>query len=138
MAKLFRASEAANLALHAMALLATSQDKLIQTKEMASILKASEAHLAKIMLLLQHAGLVKATRGPAGGFKLTKNPAKVSLKQIYQAIEGPMVIEKCIFSVPVCGGKKCILSRFFKSINRQVAGKLAKTNLAEIRLKLRS
>jgi Rrf2 family protein len=138
MNKLFRVSEAANLALHAMALLASNPDKLIRTKQMALALRGSEAHLAKIMLILQHAGLVVATRGPAGGFKLAKNSAKISLKQIYEAIEGPIVIEKCIFSVPVCGGKKCILSGFFQSINRQVAEMLKNTMLSEVRLKQRS
>ena len=138
MTKLFRVSEAANLALHAMALLAANPDKLIRTKQIAFILHASEAHLAKIMLILQHAGLVLATRGPAGGFKLAKNSAKVSLKQIYEAIEGPIVIEKCIFSVPICGGKKCILSSFFQSVNRQVAEKLKNTMLSEVSLKLRT
>lgn len=138
MTKLFRVSEAANLALHAMALLAANPDKLIRTKQIALILRASEAHLAKIMLILQHAGLVLATRGPAGGFKLAKHSAKVSLKQIYEAIEGPIVIEKCIFSVPICGGKRCILSSFFQSVNRQVAEKFKNTMLSEVSLKLRT
>ncbi len=138
MTKLFKVSEAANLALHAMALLATNPDKLIRTKEIALKLRGSEAHLAKIMLILQHAGLVTATRGPAGGFKLAKDSNKISLKQIYEAIEGPIFIEKCIFSVPVCGEKKCILSNFFQSVNRQVAEKFKNTMLSEINLKLRS
>lgn len=138
MTKLFRVSEAANLALHAMALLASNPDKLIRTKEIALNLRGSEAHLAKIMLILQHAGLVTATRGPAGGFKLAKDSNKISLKQIYEAIEGPIFIEKCIFSVPVCGKKKCILSSFFRSVNRQVAEKFKYTMLSEINLKLRS
>ncbi len=138
MTKLFKVSEAANLALHAMALLATNPDKLIRTKEIALKLRGSEAHLAKIMLILQHAGLVTATRGPAGGFKLAKDSNKISLKQIYEAIEGPIFIEKCIFSVPVCGKKNCILSSFFRSVNRQVAEKFKYTMLSEINLKLRS
>ena len=138
MTKMFRVSEAANLALHAIAMLAASRDRLVQTKEMALVMKASEAHLAKILLVLQRAGLVKATRGPAGGFKLNSNADKVSLKEIYEAIEGPIIIEKCIFSVPVCNGKKCVLADFFQSVNRKVADKLAETKLSQISLKLRS
>ena len=138
MTKMFRVSEAANLALHSMAILAASQDRLVQTKEIASVLKASEAHLAKILLVLHRAGLVHATRGPAGGFKLTGDAAKVSLKEIYEAVEGPIVIEKCIFSVPVCNGKKCELGDFFQSVNRKVAMKLAETKLSQISLKARS
>ena len=55
----------------------------------------SEAHgipspfLVQIMLQLKAAGLVESTRGAAGGYCLTRDPAEITLAEVKQIIEGP-------------------------------------------------
>ena len=67
-------SEAANIGLHAMILLASEPQRSFRAKEAAEVLGVSEDHLAKVMLGLVRAGLVASTRGPHGGFKLGPPP----------------------------------------------------------------
>jgi Rrf2 family protein len=132
----FRVSEASALALHAAALMAGAPDRLLRTREIAERLSASEAHLAKVLLSLQHAGLVRSMRGPAGGSRLARPAEKITLRHIYEAVEGPLKVAKCMFKEPVCGRPRCALGGFLRDINLQVAEKLRNTKLSDFVLEL--
>jgi len=132
----FHVSEAAALGLHAAAILAGTRDRRVQAREIAVSLKASEAHLAKVMLALRRAGIIKSVRGPAGGSMLARPPEKITLRQIYEAIEGPLKINRCMFSEPVCGRSRCGLGGFLRSVDDQVRSKLDGTKLSEFTLQL--
>lgn len=45
--------------------------------------------LVQILLQLKGAGLVASTRGAAGGYRLLKSPAEISLGEVMAVIEGP-------------------------------------------------
>lgn len=45
--------------------------------------------LVQILLQLKGAGLVESTRGAAGGYRLVKEPAEITLADVMAAIEGP-------------------------------------------------
>ena len=128
----FRVSEAANLALHALTVMAAGPGPSHRTREIAARLNASTAHLAKVMVALDHAGLVAGTRGPAGGYRLTRPASRISLKEVYEAIEGPMEAPGCLFEEPVCSTRKCVLSDYFGGLNREVVRKLARTRLTDL------
>ncbi|MCK5596268.1 MAG: Rrf2 family transcriptional regulator, partial [Candidatus Eisenbacteria sp.] len=88
MSGLVRTSEAATLALHAAAIMASSPESHVTAAVMADGLSASEAHLAKVLQRLAKAGVVAGTRGPGGGFQLTRPGKEISLREVYEAIEG--------------------------------------------------
>jgi Rrf2 family protein len=128
----FRVSEAANLGLHALAVIAAGPEPTARTREIATRLEASVAHLAKVMVALEHAGLVAGTRGPAGGYRLTRPAARISLKDIYEAIEGPMAAPACLFGEPVCQSDGCMLSDYFGRLNRDVIRTMARARLTDL------
>jgi Rrf2 family protein len=51
------------------------------------------AFLEQIFQRLRRAGLVTGKRGPGGGFLLTRPPSQISLRDVVEAIEGPIVGE---------------------------------------------
>ncbi len=128
----FRVSEAANLGLHALAVVAVATEPATRTREIAVRLKASAAHLAKVMVALEHAGLVSGTRGPAGGYRLTRPARQISLREIYEAVEGPMQARACLFGEPVCKASGCALSDYFGKLNRDVIRTLEHTRLTDL------
>jgi Rrf2 family protein len=128
----FRVSEAANLGLHALAVIATTPDASTRTRAIASRLRASSAHLAKVMMALEHAGLVTGTRGPAGGYRLNRPARQITLREIYEAIEGPMQARACLFGEPVCKAGGCALSGYFGKLNRDVMRTLERTRLTDL------
>ncbi len=132
MAKLVKFSESASLGIHAMIVLASRHGQLVPLKEIASALSASEAHLSKVLQRLHKSELLKATRGPLGGYALTREPKEISLLEVYQAIEGPLHPRSCLFSMPVCTGMACELGAFVGDLEERLRDKLANTTLADL------
>lgn len=156
MANLLHVSEAAALALHSMALMAGCEDRsagattdrnrpgaerragrLLQTRQMADRLQASDATLAKVLAELRRARLVQTVRGPRGGMRLARPAEKITLGHIYEAIEGPLRVSRCMFREPVCGKRRCVLSGFLETVSRQVSEKLKATKLSDFAIGLR-
>lgn len=133
MQHILKVSEAASLGLHTMAYLAAQPNKRISTHEVAEKLKVSEAHLAKVMQRLGRAGLVVSQRGPKGGFTLAKPPDKITLLEVYEAIEGKLNKTGCLLGKPVCDGD-CILGGLLNGLDRQVREYFSTTKLLDIAL----
>jgi Rrf2 family protein len=86
MSNLFKVSEAASLALHAMLHIVANPNRPVSTREIASGMHASEAHLAKVLQRLARVGLARSTRGPKGGFVLGRPAETITLLDVYEAI----------------------------------------------------
>jgi len=130
--RLLRIPEAASLGLHAAVILAGHHNGPLSAKDLADRLEASEAHLAKVMQRLVRAGIVGSTRGPKGGFVLAKRADRVSLLDIYEAVEGHVEPTTCVFGKPVCGRDACILGGFVEEFDTRFRGYLAKARLSEL------
>ena len=48
-------------------------------------------YLLKILHQLVKANILRSKRGPRGGFSLARPPRKISLLQVIEAVDGPMV-----------------------------------------------
>ncbi len=66
MSTIVRPSEAANLAVHACALMATAGGAALTTSHMAGAIGASEAHLSKVLQRLSHSRTRGREAGTAG------------------------------------------------------------------------
>jgi Rrf2 family protein len=115
MAHVVNFSEAAFIALHGMVLVAQS-DELINVVKIAGTLNSSKHHVAKVMQRLVKDGFINSHRGPTGGFTMKKNPADISLLDLYQSIEGKIEIGDCPLDHPVCPFDKCI----FNNVTRRM------------------
>ncbi|HUW82544.1 MAG TPA: Rrf2 family transcriptional regulator [Phycisphaerae bacterium] len=132
MSNLLRISEAASLSMHATVLLAASPDRALTTSQIATVLGVSEAHLSKVLQRLGRAGLVRSTRGPKGGFSLTRPSDQVTLLEVYEAIEGVVVPANCLFDTAMCRSDKCILGGLVGEVNDRVRDYLARTKLSDL------
>ena len=132
MANMLRISEAASLALHTMALLASDSGSKRTTWEIAKILRVSEAHLAKVLQRLGRAGLVKSQRGPGGGFSLGRAPDAITLLDVYEATEGPWEPPACLLGRPACNGS-CILGGLLEQVGAEIRDYFAQTRLSDLK-----
>ena len=125
-------SEAASLAFHTMALLASDVARRWTNRQFAETLGRSVHHLAKVTHRLAKEGLTNSVPGPGGGFRLGRPACEISLLEIYEAIEGPLGEFGCLLDRPVCCGEPCKVSGLMHSIGRQITDFLSKTTLEEL------
>jgi Rrf2 family protein len=136
MSSLLKVSEAASLALHATAVMAGAGGRRVTARKMASALGVSEAHLSKVLQRLTRAGLVRGTRGPRGGYRLTRPARQISLREVYEAVEGGLEVEHCLLGVPVCGREKCPVAGLFEKLGREMIRALGKTTLKDFQVSI--
>ncbi len=132
MAKLIKITEAGSLALHTMVYLASRKEGIISVKEIASMLHASQAHLSKVLQRLARGGLVRSSRGPKGGFELTKPGEKITLLDVYEAIDGHLSPSECLLSTPLCVGDSCIFGHLLQDVDKNFREYMKKTKLDDV------
>ena len=132
MANVLKISEAASLAMHTAVLLAYHQGDLVSTRQISEALGVSEAHLSKVLQRLVREGLVRSIRGPRGGFALARQPDKIRLIEVYEAIEGTLTATNCLLGKQVCDGASCILGGLLAVTNRQVREYLSSARVSEL------
>ena len=126
-------SEAANLAIHALAYLANHpEEQPVSTGTVAENLQASEAHLSKVFQRLAKVGLVKSIRWPSGGFSLAWEPSAITLQEIYEAIDGPVSKGNCLLNNTECDRKECVFGDLVSSLHKQVDDHFSNTTLADL------
>jgi len=131
MSSLVKFSEASSIALHTMALLAAAPGEHVRVGDVAARLSVSEHHLAKVLQRLARAGLVDSVRGVGGGFVLRGDPAKITLLDVYEALEGKFEVSGCLFSPAKCCGD-CVLGNAVRDANALLHAHLAKTRVADV------
>lgn len=130
---ILRISDAANLAIHAMAHIARSKGKGNHSVgEIAGEQGVSVAHLSKVMQRLVKVGLLHSRRGPGGGFILGKTAEKISLLEILEAMDGPMSENKCMLGRKKCLYGGCALGALLTHVNHQVREFMASRNLNDL------
>ena len=78
----------------------------IPMKEVAARQAVSLKYIEKIMPVLKAAGLIDATHGKGGGYRLTRPPEAYTLWEILSLAEGEMAPVACLEeNAPVCERK---------------------------------
>ncbi len=52
-------------------------------------------YLEQLFIALKRHGIVESTRGAQGGYRLTKDPNHITVKQILDSLEGPLTLVAC-------------------------------------------
>jgi Rrf2 family protein len=63
----------------------------VQVKEIATNQRIPPEYLGQIMVLLKRGGLVHGARGPGGGYVLARAPEQITLKEVIEVLEGPLI-----------------------------------------------
>ncbi len=105
----------------------------VMTKEIAERQNLPATYLEQLMLALRKAGLVVATRGARGGYVLAREPERMSLAQIIEALEGTLDIADCA-DVPSCclDREVCALKDVFDEANKALYDSFDRVSLAEL------
>ena len=85
-----RISERVDNAVRAMAELAVADGVLLTAEAIGESQGISTKYLHDILRDLKRASLLRAKRGPDGGFSLSRPPAEITLADVFRAVDGPL------------------------------------------------
>lgn len=87
-----RISRSTGYALLAVGYIAKHQEKgIILSQSVSKEYDIPLEYLLKILQQLVRANVLRSKRGPRGGFSMAKPPNKVTMLQIIEAVDGPMI-----------------------------------------------
>ena len=95
MLKITRKVEYALIALRHMQL--QESEELTSTKEIATRYGVPQQLLAKTLQHMARDGIIEAVQGPAGGYRVATNLDKISMKDFFDKLEGPLGMMDCYF-----------------------------------------
>lgn len=89
--------------------------------------------VAKVLKSLARAGLVTSVRGAAGGYRLARPPALITIADMVGAIDGPVGITQCTGDEDHCTRQSFCLTRpHWNRINSAVSAALSSVSLADM------
>ena len=102
-------------------------------KDISKRQEVSDLYQQQLFNRLKTAGLVRSTRGPKGGFMLTKPPSQISLADILQAMEGSTAPVECVDNATFCSrADSCVTRKVWAEIKKAMDGVLESTTLQDL------
>jgi Rrf2 family protein len=110
-------------------------DSCLSLTAIAKREKLPHAYLEQLVGDLRRAGLVSATRGQSGGYRLARPAADIAMADAVRALEGPLLEMPCagVDDLEHCDRPQpCSVHEIFQRVYESLAGTLGATNLAEV------
>jgi Rrf2 family protein len=126
-------STTAQYALRALVKLAEEPAKTVLGRTMAEQTDIPANYLSKILLTLGNAGIVEATRGSGGGYRLSRDPNTIRLIEVVERFDGARIKPTCLLGSPECSDENaCSAHDSWKGIRNRFLNFLESTTLADI------
>lgn len=107
--------------------------EVVQTKEIAAREDIPRKYLPSIIRILARAGLIRTLRGNHGGVMLARPPEEISLRDVVEAVEGPISLVTCMNGPNQCEREdNCILIPVYVNLQEMIVGQLGSTTFADI------
>jgi len=90
--------------------------------------------VSKLLKKLAEAGLLKGSRGVAGGYELAKSASTISVADIVTAIDGAPSITECSTHHDICDKACSTLKTNWQLINQRIHQVLEHVSLADMQL----
>ena len=108
-------------------------EKVALVSEISRDQKIPETFLAKIFQRLSKAGLLRSVRGAKGGFSLGKPANEITMREIVEAIEGPIALNRCLLRHGECEEEKiCPLRPVWEEVQQRFIEVLDRTTMEDL------
>lgn len=101
-------------------------------REIVGRLHISRKYLEHLLGALQATGLVSAVRGRRGGYHLARPADEITLRDVYEAIEGTEALASCRDDAPCERAEQCVMERAWCEMYRAMLGVLESRTLADL------
>jgi Rrf2 family protein len=123
----------ADYAVRAMVYLAQlGPEQRASTSQIAQEKQIPPSFLAKIVSQLSVAGLLQTSRGARGGVSLARSAEDISLLDVVEAIDGPILLNDCVGNNSSCSfGDSCPMKPVWCDAQQELVSRLDNTNFAQ-------
>ena len=122
----------ADYAVRAMVYLTQHPEKKAATGLIAKEKNIPPSFLAKIVSQLSVAGLLLTSRGAHGGVSLAKPPEAISILDVVEAIDGPILLNDCVSDASSCSlNDDCPLKPVWCDAQQMLVEHLSKSTFAQ-------
>lgn len=110
-----------------------SEGTPLLVKDIAKRQNISERYLEHILLALKKAGILRSIQGGKGGYVFLKKPAEIKLREIIEALEGPLSFVECVGKKEICDrSENCVARELWCKVRDEVLRILEQTTLKEL------
>jgi Rrf2 family protein len=107
-------------------------DQRAATGQIAKEKNIPPSFLAKIVSQLSVAGLLQTSRGARGGVSLAKPAEEITLLDVVEAIDGPILLNDCVGENITCDyNDDCPLKPVWCDAQKMLLDQLSKANFAQ-------
>ena len=102
------------------------------TSQIAKEQNIPPSFLAKIISQLSVAGLLHTSRGARGGVSLARNPEDITMLDVVEAIDGPIMLNECVGDSHGCKfDQECPMRNLWGEIQDDLVARLSGTTFAD-------
>jgi Rrf2 family protein len=106
------------------------------TSTVAREMKIPPSFLAKIISQLSIAGLLHTSRGARGGVTLARDPSLISMLDVVEAIDGPILLNECVGDPANCDfSEDCLVHPIWVEVQDSLVKRLRETTFDELHTK---
>lgn len=117
----------------ALGAIAAAGGKPLFIKEIAEAADIPAPYLAKIINTLARKGIVSTQRGIGGGVVLAQDPTTITLYDLAQALDDPIVQQRCMLGTAECSDERaCPAHKFWTGHRNKEIDFLRGTTIADI------
>jgi Rrf2 family protein len=102
-------------------------------KDIAARQQVSKKYLEHIMTPLRDGGLVIATRGASGGYRLARPASGIDLADVFEVLEGEIAPVDCVLDAEGCSrAEECVVRELWCEVADAIRDCLAGRTLADL------
>ena len=97
---------------------------VVQTRDIAEAQGVSDRYLAKVIQQLARAGLLRTARGVHGGVALARPASQISVREVCEAVDGPLELHRCDGRPEPCASGPCATHGFWQRVEEVLENEL--------------
>ncbi len=133
---MLRVSRLADYAVLIVSLMVNREEKKYTAPELSKNSGLNLATVNKILSLLVKSSIIVSYRGVNGGYKIAKKPEMISMKDLVEAIDGPVSLTLCIDKTSTINCslfEGCISRLNWQKVNNTISASLSQIKLSEMK-----
>jgi Rrf2 family iron-sulfur cluster assembly transcriptional regulator len=112
---------------------AVPENEFAMVKNIAAEASIPSYFLAKILQDLARDGFLRSSKGPRGGFRLSRAPEEISMLQIVEAVDGTGRFDRCIGGASECNDRvACGMHDTWNELRSRIIEYLEGTSIADL------